>query len=372
MPQRSKGARLYLRRDRGQPSVWIIRDGQNRISTRCRAHERAEAERRLADHLAQKYRPSRERGRDPAEIPVADALNFYVTERGPSIRRPAELAQRMNALLDFFGDNIMLADLTGALCRTYAAARRSESMARRELEDLRAAARFLWKEGLSARPISLWLPPKAPARERWLTRAEAARLIRAAWSYRETQKGAVTGRRSRRHVARFILVALYTGTRAGAVCGAALKPAIGRGFVDLENGVFHRRAEGRAETKKRQPPIRIPDRLLAHLRRWARKGIAVKAAVEFNGRPVGTVRKAFARAAADAGLEGVTPHVLRHTAASWAMQRGADPYATADFLGMTLEMLQRTYGHLHPGSHRQVGDAITGRAVSGRLRANET
>jgi hypothetical protein len=30
---------------------------------------------------------------------------------------------------------------------------------------------------------------------------------------------------SRRHVARFMLMALYTGTRASAVCAAALKPA---------------------------------------------------------------------------------------------------------------------------------------------------
>ncbi|HEY6520957.1 MAG TPA: site-specific integrase, partial [Roseiarcus sp.] len=239
--------------------------------------------------------------------------------------------------------------------------RGSASMARRELEDLRAAARLLWTEGICTRPVSIWLPDKSLPRERWLTRSEAARLIWAAWRYREIQKGTETDRRSRRHVARFILVALYTGTRSSAVCGAALTAAVGRGFVDLENGVFHRRARGVRETKKRQPSIRIPDRLLAHLRRWARMGIANASVVEFNGKPVKSIRKAFGRAAADAGLTGVTPHVLRHTAASWAMQAEADPYATADFLGMTMETLQRTYGHLHPASHKGVADAITGR-----------
>jgi hypothetical protein len=58
-------------------------------------------------------------------------------------------------------------------------------------------------------------------------------LIRAAWRYREVQKGKLTDRASRQHVARFILVGLYTGTRSGAICGAALSPAIGRGCVDL-------------------------------------------------------------------------------------------------------------------------------------------
>jgi hypothetical protein len=39
---------------------------------------------------------------------------------------------------------------------------------------------------LSPEPV---LPAAAPARERWLTRAEAAALLRAAWRYREVQKG---------------------------------------------------------------------------------------------------------------------------------------------------------------------------------------
>jgi hypothetical protein len=48
--------------------------------------------------------------------------------------------------------------------------------------------------------------------------------ISDAWRYREIQKGKATDRRSRQHVAKFILVALCTGTRASAVCEAALEP----------------------------------------------------------------------------------------------------------------------------------------------------
>jgi hypothetical protein len=51
-------------------------------------------------------------------------------------------------------------------------------------------------------------------------------LIWAAWRRRETK---VTGRYTAKHIARFILVALYTGTRTGAICGAAMMPTIGRG-----------------------------------------------------------------------------------------------------------------------------------------------
>ena len=61
-------------------------------------------------------------------------------------------------------------------------------------------------------------------------------------------------------------------------------------------------------------------------------------------------------------LEGphkITPHVLRHTAATWAIQQGADLWQAAGFLGMTVEMLQERYGHHHPDFQRDVARAIT-------------
>lgn len=52
--------------------------------------------------------------------------------------------------------------------------------------------------------------------------------------------------------------------------------------------------------------------------------------------------------AEEAGLKGVTPHVLRHTAATWLMQAGEDPWKAAGLLGMTVKTLLGTYGHHHP------------------------
>src|SRR5208283_4740335 len=166
--------------------------------------------------------------------------------------------------------------------------------------------------------------------------------------------------------------ALYTGTRSSAICGAAVGPAIGRGYVDLDEGVFYRREPGARETKKRQPTIRIPDRLLAHMRRWKRLGISKSSVIEFAGRPVKSVRKAFARVALAANLDDVTPHVLRHTAVTWAMQSGADPYAAAGFFGMSLEILQRVYGHHHPDHQKGVGEALTRRTGSAQVGRNKT
>jgi integrase len=204
------------------------------------------------------------------------------------------------------------------LCRGYLKQRPTDAVARRELEDLRAAINYHPKEGLCTEVVKIVLPAEHAPRERWLTRSEGAKLLLRAWRYREIQKAS---RRSAAHVARFILVALYTSTRAGAICGAALQQVEGRGWIDLERGVFYRRPIGRRETKKRQPAIPLPAALLSHLRRWNRNG--QRFVVEWNGKPVKAIEKASAGAVADAKLgPDVTPHVLRHTAITWAAQEG--------------------------------------------------
>ncbi len=110
-------------------------------------------------------------------------------------------------------------------------------------------------------------------------------------------------------------------------------PAVGRGHVDREAGVFHRRAIGRRQTKKRQTPVKLPPRLLAHMRRWAARGISKTAVVEWNGKPIASVRKGFETAVHVAGLGlEVTPHILRHTCATWLMRAGVDLWEAAGFL----------------------------------------
>jgi integrase len=80
--------------------------------------------------------------------------------------------------------------------------------------------------------------------------------------------------------------------------------------------------------------VPVPPRLLAHLRRWAAKGIAKDYFVEWHGRPVKSVKTAFKSAVRLAELPGkVSPHTLRHTAATWLMQAGVDKWEAAGFLG---------------------------------------
>ena len=148
---------------------------------------------------------------------------------------------------------------------------------------------------------------------------------------------------------------------------ASPRRAPGSSFVDLEHGVFYRLAQGRPETKKRQPPVPIPPRLLAHLNRWWKKGIVRDHFVEWNGRPVKSVKTAFASAVRLAGIDGdVSPHTLRHTAATWLMQAGASKWEAAGFLGMTEQLVDRVYGHHHP-DHLKMAAHLIGYRPRDRL-----
>ena len=135
--------------------------------------------------------------------------------------------------------------------------------------------------------------------------------------------------------------------------------------------MFYRKAIGRRQTKKRQPPVKLPPSLLAHMRRWRDRGISKTAVVEWNGKPIAKVRKAFAAAVKASGLNAIvsarlgydvaiTPHVLRHTAATWLMQAGVDLWEAAGFLGMTVKQLEETYGHHHPDFQDQAANALRG------------
>jgi integrase len=275
-------------------------------------------------------------------------IAIYSEDVVPSHARPKETAARLENILDFMGGE-RLSYLNKATCAAYVKHRGGKAIARRELEDLRAAVRHHWEAGLCSALTPVVLPQRGEPRDRWLTRQEAARFLRTARRMRQTYFGETTERVTGQHVARFFLVAAYTGTRATPICNAALdQPTIGRSWIDLKNGIFYRQAvRTRKKKTKQQTPVRLPPRLLAHMRRWKRKGLAVHSLIEWNGAPVKRINKAFCSVVRAAGLANVTPHTLRHTCATWLAQRGVPTWEAAGFLGMTEQTFVAVYGHHH-------------------------
>lgn len=333
MPRRALGPRLYFDRSRKQ---WVIRDGTGFVRTGCGERDRQEAEKHLETYLGRKHKPQ------PSATPlIDDVLNAYGAEHGPHTRRPGNIAHNIGNLLAMWSGK-RVGEITARACRDYAA-RRPAAAARRDLETLRAAVNYWHREyGPLPSVPAITLPDKPEPRDRWLTRSEAARLL---WAARRTP-----------HLARFILIGLYTGTRSGAIL--ALKWE----WIDLERGTMRRRAAGESESHKRRPPVRLGSRILSHMRRWFRRDsdrMVVRSApvISWEGRSVAKLRRSWTTARKRAGLGGdVTPHTLRHTRATWLMQAKVNPWQAAGALGMSIRTLERTYGHHHPDWQKEASE----------------
>src|SRR5258706_14495368 len=139
MPRKKSRARLWLRRE-GTTATWIILDGGKPIRSGCAEHADQEAEKRLAEYLAQKYEAPGERRASKALI--ADVLLFYAKEKAPKLARPKAVASVL-AKLGALWEKLTVAAVTGQNCRRYVEHRVdqgvSEPTARRELEDFSAA-----------------------------------------------------------------------------------------------------------------------------------------------------------------------------------------------------------------------------------------
>ena len=101
------------------------------------------------------------------------------------------------------------------------------------------------------------------------------------------------------------------------------------------------------EEAARQRPAEVQDKpLLAWLH-----------VVSWGGRRVGSVRTAWDAAVELAWLGAdVTPHVLRHTRATWLMQNRVDLWEASGHLGMSVKTLTDVYGHHHPDWQKEAAE----------------
>lgn len=347
MPRHRQPARLYFRKDERQ---WVIRDGNKQVRTAYGFGEREEAEAALAEYLAVRKPPERRGPAHPGELKVGEVLARYADDKAGTIRSVETLGNSIKALAPFWGD-LTCDAVKGSTCRLYESdrakprlkrtntrtgkiiereIRAGASTVRRELGVLQAALNHAHSEGILIHPIAVTLPAGGVPRDRWLTRSEVARLIRHAEP----------------HVRRFIILSIYTGRRASAIL-ELIWPRI-----DLDAGAIRFRADGQAETNKRRGRIRIPRQLKGHLSRWSEVRGRQSHVVMFRGRPVSSVTTGIRRAADRAGLEEVTPHVLKHTAITWAIKNGLHIEDAAEYFDTSPETIRKHYWH-HSPHHQQ-------------------
>lgn len=272
---------------------------------------------------------------------MTDVLDFYQTERGAKLPSARVIGYAVEAMAPYWLGRF-LTDISEQTCEGYDDWReRSENTVRRELNVLATAASYYFKRGKITRKVHVPLPEKPPGKMRWLVRKEVAAVLLAALHCPKV----------RRYLPLFILIAVYTGRRKEAILSLRwCQIDLDAGLIDFEGGA--------RVPNKRRGRIPIPKRLLPHLRRAGRGQPEMGFVLNINGERIGDVKKGVTAAAKRAGVQGVTPHVFRHTAASWLMQSGMETEKAARYLAMSKQTLEDVYGHLHPDFHKEAADTI--------------
>ena len=290
-----------------------------------RTTDRVEAEQRFADFVNQFNAPG---------DTIADVMQAYLRDKRVTAADADRLVFAWRRLEGMFGP-LLPHHVTRDLCREYIRQRPASSgTIRRELTVLRAGLR--WFDPQTSAVFEL--PPPPPPRERHLSRDEYERLVEAA--------------NSTPHVYLFTILALATAARATAL----LELPWNR--VDLARGIIRLGAGSRLKGRATVP---ITDRARQALKE-ARECALTPFVIEYGGKRVKRIRKAFMRAVARAGLgKDVTPHTLRHTAAVWMAEAGTPMVEIAQYLGHSSpDITYRVYARFSPSYLRGAAAALEG------------
>jgi integrase len=354
MPRPNLGPRLVAIRNAGwtQATYYIVWTEAGRRRKASTGHQDpGRAQEAFEAWLAERHRRRAARSGDPAAVLVSDVLRGYSEDHGGEVASPDTIKHLVQPLAYFFhGDTIEA--LTSGRVKEYWTWRRTNTVRTtadgtleevprgvsdgtiiRELAGtLRPAIRHAVQQK-RLQPGDYHVPvPQAPrGRDFWITRAQAAALLREA---RKSPQG-------RLHLPLYILVALYSGQRRGAILDLKWRQ------VDLVAGVIDFNPPSRLQTNKRRPIIPVPRSLLAALRR-AHKRAASEHVIAYRGERVADVKTGFNGAAARADIPDCTSHTLRHTAGTWMAQRGVPMWQISGYLGHSVARTTELYAHHHP------------------------
>jgi integrase len=281
-----------------------------------------------------------------SHAPLSEIVAAYITDRRDAGRKIKSAEANWKALSIVFGHmkpegveapmEVQGKMLTA--CHHYAVERskagRSRDTIWTELLFLRTVLAWAAKKKLIEKSPDVWVPSKGKPRNVLITEDEAWRLIDGC---------------AMPHLRLFVIIALCATARKGAI----LELTWDR--VDFDRGVvdFNTREErGILDSGYQKGRSVVPmNNLLRAALSEAKTGARTKYVVEWNGQRVGDIKKGFSAALKRAGLEGrrISPHVLRHAAASWM--------ASAD---IPMRQIQKLLGHSSEKITEQVYASKTG------------
>lgn len=247
-----------------------------------------------------------------------------------------------------------LASLTAADVRSYIEQRRATGVAagtvNREVGLLSAAINYAQREwGWDVpNPAARRRLREPEGRVRWITKAEAAALMRSADKDRRAL-----------HLPDFIRLALHTGMRRGEMLGLEWRR------VDLQAGLIYLEGMHTKSGKRRSVPLNAEARAALISRAGFRARHCPGSPWVFcnpHGERIASVKHSFASACERAGVSDFRVHDMRHTCAAWLVSAGVPLPAVRDLLGHSTVKVTERYAHLAPENIRAAVDVLIARS----------
>lgn len=345
--------------DRG---IWEIRWTDNRRSMRESTKETdyAKAEIKLAEFLGK-----RAGGKSTAAITVNEVLDIYdnehIEKKVVDKRRQRDVIANLRPFFGF----MLAAAIKPTDVELYEKKRhsgvvgarvaRSTGTMRRELNVLVAAINYVSRTRAKLLPATdvpyIPLPTAPAAKDVWLTEKEVDQLLTVAalenQRYPEVDRGYL-----------FTHIALATASRRRAI------EMLKWDQVDMAARLIHFRPAGSVQTNKRRVAVPISDELLPVLADAFDKRTS-DFVLHTDASAVRRFEAICERAFRTTGNEkfmGITPHTLRHTAATLMARAGVPLFEIAGVLGDTMQTVLRVYAHHCPDHLR---GAVNYRARNG-------
>lgn len=275
----------------------------------------------------------------PKGTTVADLWKAYtVAKHGKSIVTTMQYTWK--AIGPHFGNREGQA-ITLEECRSYTALRReqgrSDGTIHTELGHLRTVLSWAVKYRMIDHAPHIERPKKPEPKDRYLTREEVRRMIAATTAP---------------HTRLAIHLMLATAARVSAV----LELTWDR--VDFNRRLIHLRDPEETENRKGRATVPMTRTLFAALKE-AQAGALSEHVVEWGGEKVTSIKRSIKTAARAAGLEDVSPHVMRHTAAVLMAEAGRDMEEISQYLGHTNPSItRRVYARYSPDHLRKAAEAL--------------
>lgn len=312
--------------------TWNEPDGRRRryrlpATAKTRAEANAIAAARFADFTA------------PPSSRVADIWEAYRKDKaGRAVLKTMDYT--WTALSGPFGE-MDGDDITIQNCRDHIAKRRaaglSDGTIHTELGHLRTVLRWAEAHKMINRAPAIERPMKPDPKTDYLTRHQVSRLIECAHAD---------------HIK--LAIRLLVGT--GARVTAALQLTWDR--VDFNRKLIHLRNPFDRERRKGRATVPINDTLLDALKE-AYKTADTNFVVEYGGKPILSIKRGIKRAAKDAGILDVSPHVFRHSAAVWMAEAGHAMTEISQYLGHSdSRITERVYSRFSPEHLRKLANSL--------------